>query len=189
MYPSFCRAVSPSAVSCPSLFVGARYFPSPGVLLYLSVLCQRPLENPQLARGLGRCCSIEVHATALNVGCEGQISAALLCLFHVSSPSPSWEMLKYTQTQKVRSAFPVCTDYNQIILTLLCRLLTKDSLKEWCVLMISLCRAQTIQWTVGLLLMTTDKDEFCQNPFYSNRDFTGGLFISCPPPVPFLHPH
>lgn len=49
--------------------------------------------------------------------------------------------------------------------------------------MISLLRRQTIQQTAVCVLVTMDKDEFCQNPFYCNRDFTGGLFVSSPAPV------
>lgn len=58
-----------------------------------------------------------VHAPALNVGCEGEVLAALPCLFHVDGCFLSGEMLKYSHTQKVRCAFHICMDFHQIILT------------------------------------------------------------------------
>lgn len=171
MYPSSHQSVLPLVVSCTSLLVGMC------ICLVLVVYCTF-LENLQLAWGLRRWCRWEVHVAALNMACEGQVSAALLCLFHVNNHFPLWETLKYTQTQKVRSAFHVYMDFYQIILTLLCCLLAKDSFQEWYILMISLLRRQTVQWTVVHLLLTMDKDEFCQNPLYSNRDFTGACSLA-----------
>lgn len=60
-----------------------------GVLVYVSLLCQCSPAALGLVGGPGRCHRTQVHAAALSVGCEGQVSAGLLCLFYVNNHSPS----------------------------------------------------------------------------------------------------
>lgn len=93
------------------------YLPNPGVLMWVSLLCQRTPENLQLTWGLRRGYSTGVHAPALNVDCEGEVLAALLCLFHVDGCFLSGERLKYSHTLKVRCAFHSCMDFYKITLT------------------------------------------------------------------------
>lgn len=128
------------------------YLPRPGALLYITLLCQCPLENLQLVWGLrellqSRSCAAGVVKDRSWLHFYASFTSVIifLCEKRLNTLRHKKQGLyELHECICIYICMNICVNSYQINLTLRCCLLAKDSLQKRHVLMIPLLRRQSI---------------------------------------------